>query len=95
MASSLPARVGRLFSHYDCDRLARSNRCFVLARILEYGDSEDFAWLLQSVPETELRQWFETHGYRQLSRRSFAFWHWLLSSRPEVPPLPENPLWPL
>lgn len=96
MASTLPKRARRLFSNYDdCDRITPGNGSLVFARMLEYGDSEDLAWLMRSVPEYELRQWLGTHGRRQLSRRSYAFWRQLMAPHPEESDLPENPLWPL
>ena len=96
MASTLPERARRLFSTYDdCDRITPGNLSLVLARMLEYGDSDDLAWLMRRVPEHELRQWLAAHGRQQLSRRSHAFWCHLLTPHLKTSDLPENPLWPL
>jgi hypothetical protein len=68
---------------------------FLIARLLEDGDSADLAWLCRNVPEPELADWLERRGGRQLSVRSRAFWEVVLG-RPaggEVPVRRE--IWPL
>jgi hypothetical protein len=83
---------------------------FVIARLLEDGDSADLRWLIGAAGEPALAAWLERHGARQLSRRSLAFWQLALGRRarpaaaapgPGIPPmapipeLPRKALWPL
>jgi hypothetical protein len=93
----LPEPTRRLFPGYAEDTeadLARSAP-FVIARLLEDGDSADLAWLCRTVPEPELAAWLERRGGRQLSLRSRAFWEVVLG-RPAGGEAPaRSALWPL
>lgn len=93
---SLPAATRRLFPHLpagapDPDR----HRPFLLARLLEEGDSADLRWLTARLPEDELLAWLAARGGRALSRRSRVFWELLLDAGagPAHPLAAE--LWPL
>lgn len=94
--ADVPAATRRLFPHTpltDAD-LAEPGS-FVLARVLEDGDSRDLAWLVATVGEEGLARWLAERGGRQLSRRSRAFWRRVLTTEPATPhPLAEE-LWPL
>ncbi|HTQ80385.1 MAG TPA: hypothetical protein VMM92_10340 [Thermoanaerobaculia bacterium] len=85
--------AARLFSGYAEADLGELS--FLLARLLEDGDSPDLHGLFQRVPESRAAQWFAVHGGRQLSKRSQAFWQTVLG----VPAGPAAPgidaLWPL
>jgi hypothetical protein len=62
---------------------------------LEDGDAADLAWLLSTVREPVVADWFAQHGGRQLSKRSRAFWQVVLG-RPADSVHPETEsLWPL
>ena len=92
----IPPGTQRLFPDYDLDNLAPS---FVIASLLEDGDSADLAWLVQSIPETTLAEWLERRGARGLSLRSRAFWEVVLGRRaggatPEVEAV-RKAIWPL
>jgi hypothetical protein len=69
---------------------------FVVARVLEEGDGGDLRWLFSRCPETVVRDWFERHAGRALSRRSRWFWSRILSaSAASDAPLAARLLWPL
>jgi hypothetical protein len=86
----------RLFPGYEVEALeAPSTRPFLLARLLEDGDGADLRQLFQAVPEREAVAWLASHGRRQLSVRSRAFWAVVLGS-PAGPAIPDvSVLWPL
>lgn len=87
--------LGRLFPHLPPaaphpDR----HRPFLLARLLEEGDSRDLAWLTGELPEEELVAWLAARGGRALSHRSRVFWELVLGTEagPAHPLAAE--LWP-
>jgi hypothetical protein len=93
---SLPAETRRLFSDYDeADLTPGAASSLLISRLLEDGDATDLAWLLQTIPEPALADWFARHGGRQLSIRSRAFWEIVLG-RTAGPAHPATEaLWPL
>jgi hypothetical protein len=99
---TLPAGARRLFPHYlgndeENDLDPRRAAPFLISRLLEDGDAADLAWLGQTVGEAGLAAWLESHGGRQLSVRSRAFWE-LLLDRPaggSIDPSTRSALWPL
>ena len=87
-------RTERLFPHHDLRALERSeSQPFVVARLLEEGDSRDLSLLVDQVREDELLDWLDEHGARQLSRRSLHFWRLVLGSQRQD--VPGGDLWPL
>jgi hypothetical protein len=88
--------VRRLFPHYEgADLEAPAARSFLLARLLEDGDSADLRGLFAEVPEPAAAAWLAARGGRQLSTRSRAFWAVVLGT-PAGPPSPiASALWPL
>ena len=93
---SLPDGARRLFPAYDeADLSPQSAPSLLIARLLEDGDAADLAWLLETIQEPAVADWFARHGGRQLSVRSRAFWEVVLG-RPAGPSRPEaEALWPL
>ena len=87
----IPTETRRLFPGYD----STPGLPFLIARLLEDGDSADLRWLSRSVPEFELAAWLQSRGGRQLSTRSRAFWELVLGveAGPETPA--RKDLWPL
>lgn len=51
---------------------------FVIGRVLEEGEEADLQWLTGRVSEARLVEWLGQRGRRQLSRRSYLFWHLVL-----------------
>jgi hypothetical protein len=91
--SEAPAGTARLFPHLTGGvPLASGSHAFLIARLLEEGDSADLAWLTSVVPLGELREWVRSCGCRQLSRRSLRFWSLVLDVEPGDEPGDE--LWP-
>lgn len=68
---------------------------FLIARLLEDGDSADLRWLCENVSESELTAWLESRGGRQLSTRSRAFWELVLDRKPGAEAPARKDLWPL
>ncbi|HEV7506377.1 MAG TPA: hypothetical protein VGS07_15850 [Thermoanaerobaculia bacterium] len=93
---NLPSETRRLFPHYEEEALdLQNNRSLILVRLLEDGDGADLAWLIASVPEEEIAEWFGRHGGRRLSARSRELWRVVLGREPG-PVHPEaRALWPL
>jgi hypothetical protein len=91
---ALPEPARRLFHGHDGQDLGESPS-FVIARLLEDGDSADLSWLCRTVSESELAEWLERRGGRRLSVRSRAFWEVVLGTKAggEVPA--RSALWPL
>lgn len=85
----------RLFHHYGEVPDARLYAPFLLARVLEDGDSSDCAELLARLGEKTVRRWLAKRGGRQLSRRSRLYWSRVLGAEASpVHPLAEE-IWPL
>jgi len=96
MNDSLCENARRLFAHYDdVAQLPRSAAPFVIAKLLEEGDSRDLRWLIGMCPENELGDWLDRHGARQLSRRSRSFWKVILDRAVSTTPSSGDELWPL
>jgi hypothetical protein len=92
---SPPAATLRLFPHYAADLTPQRAASLLIARLLEDGDAVDLAWLLQTIPEPALADWFALHGGRQLSVRSRAFWAIALGRAPGPAGAENAALWPL
>ena len=90
----LPEPARRLFHGHDGRDLSESPS-FVIARLLEDGDSADLSWLCREVPEPELAAWLERWGGRQLSVRSRAFWEAVLGAKAGGANPEGRSLWPL
>lgn len=93
-AGPLPAGVRRLFFAYPEAELTAATD-FLIARLLEEGDSEDLAWLVRRCGAERLGTWLAERGGRQLSRRSRAFWRRVLGVEPGPAAAVAEELWPL
>jgi hypothetical protein len=83
----VPAETARLFPHLAGGvPLERKSRDFLIARLLEEGESADLTWLTSTVPVDELREWVRARGNRQLSRRSLRFWTLVLGVESSAEP---------
>jgi len=92
--SALPESTRRLFHGTNDEDLGDSSP-FVIARLLEDGDSADLAWLCKTVSEPELTVWLKRRGGRQLSVRSRAFWEIVLATEAGEEASVRSALWPL
>jgi hypothetical protein len=71
----LPADSAWLFPEYDFDTMGvESHRSVIIERVLERGTWEQLRWLFATYGEASVAEWVRRHGFRLLSRRSFALW---------------------
>lgn len=84
----------RLFHHYDSVPDATAEAPFLIARVLEDGDTRDLAALFAGVGEERVRSWLAARGGRQLSRRSRLFWGTVLGVEPAPPHPLGREVWP-
>lgn len=54
----------------------QSHQGVIIERVLERGSWDQLRWLFATYGETAVAQWVGKHGFRLLSKRSFALW-WL------------------
>lgn len=93
MGVAPPAGTARLFPHLAAGvPLDDEASSFLIARLLEEGDSEDLTWLTSTVSRQQLEGWVRSNGGRHLSGRSLGFWALLLDVEPGTGPGDE--LWP-
>jgi len=90
-----PPDTARLFPHDGSLPDPATDRPYLLARLLEEGESADLAWLTAVVPEAEIAAWFAASGGRALTHRSRSFWRLVLGVEPESAPAVAAELWPL
>lgn len=90
-----PPDTARLFPHDRSIPDPEHERPYLLARLLEEGESADLRWLTEVVPEGEIAAWFATSGGRALTHRSRAFWRLVLAVEPAPPASVATELWPL
>jgi hypothetical protein len=71
----LPADSAWLFPEYDFDTMGvESHKSVIIERVLEHGTWEQLRWLFATYGEASVAGWVRRHGFRLLSRRSFALW---------------------
>ena len=69
----------RLPAHYAPETIdVERHTPWLVAGLLEEGDSRDLRWLLETVGREPLENWVAARGARQLSGRSLAFWRLVL-----------------
>ena len=68
-----------MFPEYDFEAVdLEHHRGVIIERILERGTWEQLRWLFATYDEDEVAAWVRRHGFRLLSRRSFALWRLVL-----------------
>jgi hypothetical protein len=85
----------RLLRHYASPHEVMIETPFLMARVLEDGDSSDLTELFATIGEERVGRWLETRGGRQLSRRSRLFWSLVLGVDASPPHPLGSELWPL
>jgi len=71
----LPADTAWLFPEYDFETMDPDGYAgVVIERILERGTWAQLRWLFAHYGERCVTDWVRRHGFRLLSRRSFALW---------------------
>jgi hypothetical protein len=83
----LPLDLEWLFPEYDFTEIGlSSHQGVILERVLEKGSWEQVRWLFKTYNEEKVADWVRKHGYRMLSKRSFALWKLALDIKEiEVP----------
>jgi hypothetical protein len=77
--NKLPADSDWLFPEYDFEKInLESHRGVIIERILEKGSWAQIRWLFTTFSEAKVTLWVRQHGFRLLSRRSFALWRLVL-----------------
>lgn len=73
--NNLPIDSAWLFPEYDFERMNLEDyRGVIIERILERGSWGQIRWLFESYGESLVADWVRKHGFRLLSKRSFALW---------------------
>jgi hypothetical protein len=64
-----------LFPEYDWATLdVERHSGVIIERLLERGTWQQLRWLFSIYGEARVAEWVRRHGFRLLSRRSFALW---------------------
>ena len=75
----MPADSAWLFPEYDADEMDLVQyRGVIIERILERGSQDQLRWLFRTYGEADVAAWVRRHGFRLLSKRSFALWRLVL-----------------
>lgn len=73
--NNLPMDSAWLFPEYDFENMNLEDyQGVIIERILERGTWAQTRWLFKSYGETKVAEWVRKHGFRLLSKRSFALW---------------------
>lgn len=74
-ANLLPSDTAWLFPEYDFETMdLQQHQGVIIERILERGTWEQLRWLFAAYGEDRVAKWVREHGFRLLSKRSFALW---------------------
>ena len=83
----LPAATAWLFPEYDFAAIVPETYAdVIIERILERGSWDELRWLFARYGEPRVREWVRDHGFRLLSKRSFALWRLALDVQDYVAP---------
>ncbi len=75
LAGGLPDTAGWLFPEYDVAFIdLDEHRGVIIERLLDRGTWDQLQWLFATYGEGPVAEWVRRHGFRLLSRRSFALW---------------------
>lgn len=78
--NQLPKDSAWLFPEYNFAEIRlKQHRGVIIERILERGSWEQLRWLFTTLGEAEVAAWVRKHGFRLLSKRSFALWRLALN----------------
>ncbi len=58
----------------------------IIERVLERGTWDEVRWLFTCYGERRVAEWVQRHGFRLLSKRSFALWRLVLDISDYVAP---------
>ena len=73
--NELPMDSAWLFPEYDFAGMNLEDyRGVIIERVLERGSWDQIRWLFKTYGEPLVAKWVQRHGFRLLSKRSFALW---------------------
>jgi hypothetical protein len=79
--------IAGLFPEYRFESMdAETHESVIIERVLERGTWAELRWLFDCYGETPIANWLRRHGFRLLSRRSFALWRLVLGIEEYVAP---------
>jgi hypothetical protein len=85
---SLPDNMAWLFPEYDFAGIdLETHAGVIIERVLERGSWDELRWLFGRYGEPRVTEWVRRHGFRLLSRRSFALWQVALGVDDYVAPM--------
>lgn len=77
--SEIPLELEWMFPEYEFAIMdIDTHRGVIIERVLERGSWEQLQWLFATYGEPLVAQWVTQHGFRLLSKRSFALWRLVL-----------------
>jgi hypothetical protein len=83
----LPDSTAWLFPEYDFDAMdLKEHSGVIIERLLERGTWPQIRWLFATYSEARVAGWVRRHGFRLLSKRSFALWRLVLGIDDYVAP---------
>lgn len=75
----MPSDMAWLFPEYAFATMdVQTHRGVIIERVLERGSWEQLRWLFATYGEAAVADWVARHGFRLLSKRSFALWRLVL-----------------
>ena len=75
LAKGLPASTAWLFPEYEFESVGlESHSGVIMERLLDRGTWDQVRWLFAAYGEERVATWVQKHGFRLLSKRSFALW---------------------
>lgn len=76
----MPSDMAWLFPEYAFAAMdVQTHRGVIIERVLERGSWEQLRWLFATYGEAAVADWVARHGFRLLSKRSFALWRLALN----------------
>lgn len=76
----IPSDMAWLFPEYAFPVMdVQTHQGVIIERVLERGSWEQLRWLFATYGEAAVADWIAKHGFRLLSRRSFALWRLVLN----------------
>ena len=85
--NTLPTDSAWLFPEYHFETMDLEHHAgVVIERVLERGSWEQVRWLFATYGEERVAAWVQRHGFRLLSKRSFALWRLALDVEDYVAP---------
>jgi len=83
----LPADMAWLFPEYDFEKMDLEHYwAVIIERVLERGTWAQLRWLFATFGEERVADWVRRHGFRLLSKRSFALWRLVLGITDYIAP---------